>query len=394
MSGFKAGSVAVFRTVTDSELRSRNGQRVTVMSVITEPDATHDAEVLPMYRVRFRSDGHQTETFGDELLRPRSEGPHIEARVRDLIVSVVGETQAANIDLSRVTRHRDEKDLTVGDSHFDGCLTVGPSDYVDVWVKGNPVASRASERSEHSEGTVTTGDLPAHVPGAFRHFKDIYDTAHGNDLVAWATTARSMPEADPGISVTRRLGGDWLAYSDASALDPDWGMLDGDPDELDTEAADSELASLGYRRTGDWTESGGQWAADVVGANNRSERTDDLTGRVDRDAALAWIVTEVVREVDRTAEYAPQYAQHGSEGNDGTLADYVSDVHQRLGTILGGDDQAPLTLFAVGTDAEDAKGTLVFDSAESAESFATDNPGTSVFALDAWIDWNSLRKHE
>lgn len=194
----------------------------------------------------------------------------IETRVRDLIVSVVGETEAANIDLSRVTRHHYERALTVGDSHYDGCLTVGPSDYVDVWAQGDPV---------------TTEDLPAHVPGSFEHFKDVYDTSREGGLVAWATTRRSMHDADPGIAVTRRDGGTWLAFSDSSALPDTWGDPDPGSDyvELDTEAADAELERLGYRRTGSqWISSGGQWATDVekapADASPVVSLPDDLTG--------------------------------------------------------------------------------------------------------------------
>jgi hypothetical protein len=44
----------------------RNGQTVTIVRTISEPDATHDAEVLPMHVVRF-PDGATAEVWPDEL---------------------------------------------------------------------------------------------------------------------------------------------------------------------------------------------------------------------------------------------------------------------------------------------------------------------------------------
>lgn len=55
----------IFQT-TDSDLARRNGQAVEVVGAITEPDAYHDEEVLPMYLVRF-PDGFETEVWDDEL---------------------------------------------------------------------------------------------------------------------------------------------------------------------------------------------------------------------------------------------------------------------------------------------------------------------------------------
>lgn len=55
----------IFQT-TDSNLATRNGHTVTVVKAISEPDAYHDEEVLPMYRVRF-PDGFETEVWDDEL---------------------------------------------------------------------------------------------------------------------------------------------------------------------------------------------------------------------------------------------------------------------------------------------------------------------------------------
>lgn len=74
-ASWSAGDVAVFRTVAelDTELRSRNGWNVTIDTVISEPDDAHDAEVLPMYRIRF-ADGHTAEAFDDELVRHNTTG--------------------------------------------------------------------------------------------------------------------------------------------------------------------------------------------------------------------------------------------------------------------------------------------------------------------------------
>jgi hypothetical protein len=89
-------------------------------------------------------------------------------------------------------------------------------------------------------------------------------------LVAWATTTVSMREADPGIAVAtvtvdadgyRQEGEDWVATS--GPLPENWGQSADDPGQLDETAADTELETLGYRRTGSWQESGGQWATDV-----------------------------------------------------------------------------------------------------------------------------------
>lgn len=50
-----------------------------------------------------------------------------------------------------------------------------------------------------------------------------------------------------------------------------------------------------------------------------------------------------------------------------------------------------VTLYLVGEDEDAAQENLPFDSEESAESFAADNEGTRVFAVDAVIDLNSIR---
>ena len=71
---------------------------------------------------------------------------------------------------------------------------------------------------------------------------------------AWATTKQSMPGADPGIGITKRIDGDEAGLVQDSVTDwADW----------DADAADDELARMGWTRTGDWTNSGGQMAAAV-----------------------------------------------------------------------------------------------------------------------------------
>lgn len=52
---------------TDSNLKHRNGQFASVTGVITEADAEHDAEVLPMLKIQF-GDGYATEVWEDELI--------------------------------------------------------------------------------------------------------------------------------------------------------------------------------------------------------------------------------------------------------------------------------------------------------------------------------------
>jgi hypothetical protein len=44
----------------------RIGQTFHVIDIITTPDETHDAEVLPMYRIRF-SDGVEIEAWPEEV---------------------------------------------------------------------------------------------------------------------------------------------------------------------------------------------------------------------------------------------------------------------------------------------------------------------------------------
>lgn len=51
-----------------------------------------------------------------------------------------------------------------------------------------------------------------------------------------------------------------------------------------------------------------------------------------------------------------------------------------------------ITLYLVGTDADDAQENFPFDSAESAESYAQDNPDTYVYTVTATIDFSTIEK--
>jgi hypothetical protein len=48
-------------------LQDRVGSKAVVVKCITEPDDDHDAEVLPMYRIKFLSDGMEIEAFIEEI---------------------------------------------------------------------------------------------------------------------------------------------------------------------------------------------------------------------------------------------------------------------------------------------------------------------------------------
>lgn len=48
------------------QFAERNNQKCEIIGKIDEPDDTHDAEVLPMYRIRF-ADGEEIEAWPEEL---------------------------------------------------------------------------------------------------------------------------------------------------------------------------------------------------------------------------------------------------------------------------------------------------------------------------------------
>ena len=88
-------------------------------------------------------------------------------------------------------------------------------------------------------------------------------------LMAWATTDSNTVGADAGISVVERdvvtndqgsitdQGGETEIARTAAPLPDDY------CGEIDTDAADEMLKSMGFSRIDPWTESGGQWAAEV-----------------------------------------------------------------------------------------------------------------------------------
>ncbi len=58
-------------TTPYDQYANREGQPFTVLRVIDQPDEAHDAEVLPMYVIRF-TDGLEIEAWPEEVLSPRS----------------------------------------------------------------------------------------------------------------------------------------------------------------------------------------------------------------------------------------------------------------------------------------------------------------------------------
>ena len=64
-AGLPAHPQAFFMTPYD-QYADREGQRVSIIEAITKADATHDAEVLPMFKVRFL-DGVEIETWPEEI---------------------------------------------------------------------------------------------------------------------------------------------------------------------------------------------------------------------------------------------------------------------------------------------------------------------------------------
>jgi hypothetical protein len=53
-------------TTPYEQYASRNGQGFEFVRTISEPDSTHDAEVLPMYVIRF-ADGVEIEAWPEEV---------------------------------------------------------------------------------------------------------------------------------------------------------------------------------------------------------------------------------------------------------------------------------------------------------------------------------------
>jgi hypothetical protein len=72
-------------------------------------------------------------------------------------------------------------------------------------------------------------------------------------FTAYATSSANPLGADPGVSICDETGE--IAREDSTAVD-----LNEDGD-FDAETADALISALGYTRTGQWQESGGQWGA-------------------------------------------------------------------------------------------------------------------------------------
>lgn len=88
-------------------------------------------------------------------------------------------------------------------------------------------------------------------------------------LIAWATTSTNTVGADAGISVVER---DIVTNDQGSITDQggetevarnDAPLPDEHDGHIDVDAADEMLSKMGFSRIDPWTESGGQWAAEV-----------------------------------------------------------------------------------------------------------------------------------
>lgn len=54
-------------------------------------------------------------------------------------------------------------------------------------------------------------------------------------------------------------------------------------------------------------------------------------------------------------------------------------------------DDMDITIYFVGTDEDDAKANLIFDSYDSAQDYQSDNPGTEIFSASATIDLSTFK---
>jgi hypothetical protein len=51
-----------------------------------------------------------------------------------------------------------------------------------------------------------------------------------------------------------------------------------------------------------------------------------------------------------------------------------------------------ITLYFVGTDDEDAREGIPFDSQESAESFQADNPWAKIYSVTATVNFDTIKE--
>ena len=67
------------------QYKERNGQLCEILNIFSEPDANHDAEVLPMYEIRFRTDNTIIEAYPEEL--------HMVDKIKSMLKEIQGVTQ-------------------------------------------------------------------------------------------------------------------------------------------------------------------------------------------------------------------------------------------------------------------------------------------------------------
>lgn len=83
------------------------------------------------------------------------------------------------------------------------------------------------------------------------------------DMIAWVTTDSRLG-GDPGITVTYYSGDGGITQEhDLPMSDLDREMLADAYGRLPEGLADQLLADMGYERSEDWKDSGGQWGAHV-----------------------------------------------------------------------------------------------------------------------------------
>jgi cytochrome c peroxidase len=92
-----------FNAVYD-QYKNRNGQSFTVIRTIDKPDATHDAEVLPMYEIQF-PDGEIAQAWPEEVIQPA---------LTDKEMNAIGDEIAEILCMRRDPNYRDRWKTTWG----------------------------------------------------------------------------------------------------------------------------------------------------------------------------------------------------------------------------------------------------------------------------------------
>lgn len=133
--------------------RAREGQAFDVVAEIDKPDADHDAEVLPMFRIRF-ADGFEIEAWPEEVLA--SEGGAGEGRMKknlyrvevERVLYVLAEDESEAEDIARGNERDAEPDTHA--SEVEGIEDVPPdwrdarpfAEYHDTgYAKGDPTCA-------------------------------------------------------------------------------------------------------------------------------------------------------------------------------------------------------------------------------------------------------------